>query len=303
MAPLDLDAIRRACPPAAVSRFAPAPTGFLHLGHLVNAIYVWGVTRALGGRVLLRIEDHDRDRSRPAYERGILDDLDWLGFAPDEPSTGDFRRGPCRGRQSDREAVYLQALDDLRTRGLVYVCNCTRAEIASAAGPGGPELRYPGTCRSKRLPETSGAGLRVRLDAGDEPFDDLALGLQTQRPAEQCGDLLVRDRHGCWTYQFAAAVDDLATGVTLVIRGVDLLASTGRQIALARLLGRTEPARFLHHPLMMKSPAQKLSKSDRDTGSRSIRSSGASPGRPACTCQSPCLAACSSSGNSTRTGS
>ena len=120
-------------------------------------------------------------------------------------------------------------------------------------------------------------GLRLRLDPSVERFPDLRLGPQEQRPAEQCGDLLVRDRDGNWTYQFAATVDDFVQGVTLVIRGVDLLESTGRQIQLARLLGRAEPPQFLHHGLIMKTPAQKLSKSDGDTGVRELRAKGWTP--------------------------
>ena len=116
--------------------------------------------------------------------------------------------------------------------------------------------------------------MRVRLEATIERFDDWRHGPQEQRPSEQCGDLLARDREGNWTYQFAAVVDDWRQGVTLVIRGDDLLASTGRQIQLARLLGRTEPPSFLHHPLVMKSPTQKLSKSDGDTGIRDLRAKG-----------------------------
>jgi glutamyl/glutaminyl-tRNA synthetase len=253
-----------------ITRFAPAPTGPLHLGHVVNAIYVWGVARARGGTVLLRIEDHDRERSRPEYERAILDDLNWLGFVPDAPALDAFRAGPCEGRQSDRGALYEEALDRLRRMGLVYACECSRADIAAAA----PDLRYPGTCREKRLAETPGRGTRVRLAPSVERFDDLRRGPQEQRPFEQCGDLLVRDRRGNWTYQFAATVDDWLQRVTLVVRGDDLLASTGRQIQLARLLGRIEPPRFLHHPLVMKSPTQKLSKSDNDSGVRALREHG-----------------------------
>jgi glutamyl-Q tRNA(Asp) synthetase len=272
--------------PAILSRFAPAPTGYLHLGHVVNAIYVWGVTRAAGGRILLRIEDHDRRRSRPEYERAILDDLDWLGFVPDEPSTDAFRAGPCAGRQSDRYAVYELALEALRARGLVYACECSRSEILFAQpSPGGPdkqprasptagEIRYPGVCATKCLPEREGLGLRVRLEPSVEQFDDGRRGAQEQRPSAQCGDPLVRGRDGSWTYQFAAAVDDYVQGVTLVIRGDDLLASTGRQIQLARLLGRREPPAFYHHPLVMKTPEQKLSKSDGDTGVRDLRARG-----------------------------
>ena len=118
----------------------------------------------------------------------------------------------------------------------------------------------------------------MRLAPSVERFVDLRHGLQVQRPSEQCGDLLVRDRDGNWTYQFAATVDDLEQGVTLVIRGDDLLSSTGRQIQLARLLGRAEPPAFLHHPLIMKSPRRrKLSKSDGDTGIRELRASGWTP--------------------------
>ena len=310
-----------------ISRFAPAPTGFLHLGHIVNASHVWGEMRTRGGRVLLRIEDHDRQRSRRHFEEAILEDLGWLGFVADEPLV----------RQSERDDIYLQALDSLRRRGLVYACNCSRAEVVAAnigqeianaqaglkpcttddteaevvqafrpaeavvlqAFPGAPEreargggrpaeteLRYPGTCADRGLAEGPGVGLRVRLDPSLERFVDLRLGPQEQRPSEQCGDLLARDRDGHWTYQFAATVDDDVQGVTLVIRGVDLLASTGRQIQLARLLGRDEPPAFLHHPLIMKSaasaggfggPRQKLSKSDGDTGIRELRAQGWTP--------------------------
>jgi glutamyl-tRNA synthetase/glutamyl-Q tRNA(Asp) synthetase len=246
-----------------VTRFAPAPTGFLHLGHVVNAIYVWGIARAEGGRVLLRIEDHDRTRTRPEYEQAILDDLSWLGFVADEPPA----------RQSERAALYEAALDRLRGHGLVYACECSRSEIAAASQPG-LELRYPGTCRDKHLPERPGLGLRIRLAPSVERFDDLRHGRQEQRPAEESGDLLARDRDSNWTYQFAVTVDDHAQGVTHVIRGDDLLSSTGRQIQLARLLGRDAPPRFLHHALVMKSETQKLSKADRDTSVRDLRGAG-----------------------------
>lgn len=258
------------------SRFAPAPTGFLHLGHVVNAIYVWGVTKALGGRVVLRMEDHDRQRCRAEFERAILDDLDWLGFVPDDFPTDAFRAGRCPSRQSDRSEIYEGALAALRADGLVYACECSRSEIMSTATTEG-ELRYPGTCAAKHLVERPGLGTRIRLEPSTERFDDPRHGPQEQRPFEQCGDLLARDRQGNWTYQFAAAVDDREQGVTLVIRGDDLLASTGRQIQLARLLGRSEPPRFLHHALVMKSATQKLSKADGDTSIRDLHTGGLPP--------------------------
>src|SRR5262249_45806658 len=260
-----------------ISRFAPAPTGLLHLGHVVNAIYVWGITRSLGGRVLLRIEDHDKQRSRPEFERAILDDLDWLGFVPDEPETGVFRTGRCPGRQSDRSAIYEASLQRLRSAGFVYACECSRSDIVSAATSSGEEICYPGTCAKKNLIERSGVGMRVRLSASTEQFVDLRHGAIEQRPFEQCGDLLARDREGNWTYQFAVAVDDFEQGVTHVIRGDDLLASTGRQIHLSRLLGRSTPPSFFHHPLVMKSATQKLSKADRDTSVRDLRAAGMRP--------------------------
>lgn len=269
---------RRASSALVITRFAPAPTGFLHLGHVVNAIYVWGMVRAVGGHVLLRIEDHDRQRSRAAYEAALLDDLDWLGFTPDEPDTDHFRAGRCEGRQSDRGHIYEQALETLRQQGLVYACDCTRAVIAAGGGAAG-ELRYPGTCATRSLPERQGTGLRVRLAPSVERFEDGRHGLQEQRPHEQCGDLLVRDREGNWTYQFVATVDDMVQGVSLVIRGDDLLSSTGRQIQLARMLGRAAPPRFCHHGLLMKTAGQKLSKADRDTGVRDFRARGWRPAR------------------------
>ena len=259
-----------------ITRFAPAPTGLLHIGHVVNAIYVWGITKSRGGRVLLRIEDHDRQRSRPEFERAILDDLDWLGFVPDDYRTDAFRAGRCLGRQSDRSEIYERALQKLRAMGLVYACECSRSDIVTASSSGG-ELRYPGTCASKDLPEGAGFGLRVRLAPSTERFVDWRHGPLEQRPSEQCGDLLARDREGNWTYQFAVAVDDHDQGVTHVIRGDDLLSSTGRQIQLARLLGRDAPPEFLHHPLVMKSATQKLSKADGDTSVRDLRAAGMCP--------------------------
>jgi glutamyl-Q tRNA(Asp) synthetase len=245
-------------PSLITTRFAPAPTGYLHLGHVLNAIYVWDIARASGrdARVLLRIEDHDRARSRPEFEAALLEDLAWLGFAADGELT----------RQSERSALYERALDGLRARGLTYACDCSRTDIGSG--------RYPGTCHERNLRESAGAGVRVKLDSTVERFDDLRLGPQEQQPSEQCGDLLVRDRHGNWTYQFAVFVDDWLQNVNLVIRGEDLLDSTGRQIQLGRLVGREQPPAFLHHELVMKTATQKLSKSDGDTGVRDLRAKG-----------------------------
>jgi glutamyl-tRNA synthetase/glutamyl-Q tRNA(Asp) synthetase len=230
---------------------------------VANAIYVWGVARALGGQVLLRIEDHDRIRCRAAYDAALIEDLDWLGFVPDAAG------GRAILRQSDSSEPYERALDDLRRTSTVYACECSRQDIGGQ--------RYGGRCRTRGLDDRPGRGLRVAIAAGAERFDDLLVGPQEQTPARQCGDLLLRDRDGHWTYQFSVTVDDCRHDVSLVIRGTDLLSSTGRQLRLARMLGRIDMPLFLHHPLIEKRPGEKLSKSDSDTGVRDLRRLGLSP--------------------------
>ena len=264
----DVAALAARLPARPRTRFAPSPTGYLHIGHVVNAIYTWGLARALGGEVLLRIEDHDRERSRPEYVRAILDDLAWLGLEPNAAANGPML-------QSGRESFYERALAFLDAQGLVYACACSRKQIEHASGATGEEVRYGGTCRALAFPRGRGLGLRVRIDAGAELFDDALMGRQEQHPIDQTGDLLIRDRLGQWTYQFAVTVDDMVQQVHLVIRGVDLLASTGRQTRLARLLGRPASPVFLHHPLLFSRPGVKLSKSNRDTGVRELRVAGA----------------------------
>lgn len=247
------------------TRFAPAPTGRLHLGHVLNAITVWGVARAFGGSVLLRIEDHDRRRCKPDYEASIREDLAWLGFTPDDEAP----------RQSTRGDRYAELLGDLESREFVYPCSCSRREISGGAGERHAELVYPGSCRNRHLDSDTTAARRVRLPEETQSFHDLRVGAMAQTPALQCGDLLVRDRDGQWTYQFAVTVDDMDQGIDLVIRGEDLLTSTGRQLQLAQLLGRPQPARFLHHGLIRHDDGEKLSKSRGDTGVRERRDAGA----------------------------
>ena len=246
-----------------LTRFAPAPTGYLHIGHVVSALYVWEAARAAGGRVIVRIEDHDRQRSRPEYSEALLQDLAWLGFEPDGPVV----------RQSERDPVYRE-----RSRAWSPPASSTaaRARARPAARRAGARRRaaLPGDLSGPRPAPSRERGVARADGPGVGRFVGGRLGAQAQEPAAQCGDLLVRDRLGNWTYQFAAVADDTAQGITDVIRGEDLLASTGRQIRLARLLGRTEPPRFLHHPLVMASASEKLS-------SRTARPACAPCGRPA----------------------
>ena len=225
-----------------LTRYAPSPTGHLHLGHVVNAIYVWGLARAAGGRVLLRMEDHDRIRCRPEYEAGILEDLAWLGFVPDEGLHPLIR-------QSDRDSVYREALERLRHTHHVYACDCSRKRIAVE--------HYDGFCRTRGLTDGPGRGLRVQMDDG--------------------GDLLLRDRDGNWTYHFAVTIDDVQQRITHIIRGEDLLSSTERQLRLRRMLGVAASPEYVHHPLVLKPNGEKLSKSAGDTGVRELRHAGLTP--------------------------
>ena len=253
-----------AFPAGARTRFAPAPTGYLHLGHLANAIWVWGVAGATGGRVVLRIEDHDRVRSRPEYEEALPEDLAWLGFIADE--------GPHR--QSDDGAPYGAALEALHGEVLVYGCDCSRSTFEAWShehgrlwhGPG-----CPGDCRQRGL---DGPVLRVALGGGSERWMDAIVGPCADEVAAGAGDLPIRDRDGNWTYGFAVVVDDRRQDIDLVIRGRDLLSATPAQIRLARLLGRETTPSFAHHPLIRRPDGSKLSKADGDTSVRELRAAG-----------------------------
>jgi glutamyl/glutaminyl-tRNA synthetase len=249
------------------TRYAPAPTGYLHLGHVANAVWVWGMAHGVGARVLLRIEDHDRTRSRPDYDQALLEDLAWLGFTPDE--------GPVR--QSDDDRPYAGALERLRSDGLVYGCDCSRSTFEAWAhehgrrwhGPG-----CPGGCRGRGL---DGPVLRAALGGGSEAWMDVLVGPCSDEVAAD-GDLPIRDRDGHWTYPYSVVVDDLRQEVDLVVRGRDLLGATAAQIRLGRLLGRSRPATFAHHPLVRDDRGRKLSKADGATSVRDLRAAGRTAG-------------------------
>jgi glutamyl/glutaminyl-tRNA synthetase len=265
------------------TRFAPAPTGYLHLGHVANALVVWGVAGARAGTVVLRIEDHDRGRCRPGFETALLEDLDALGFTPDEPPIAQLRGGaPSPWRQRDNDRAYAAAAADLTERGLVYACDCSRSTFAAwAAGHGRAWTGSgcPGGCAGRGLPlAPSGVGWRVGLGAGEEAWADLGLGPQSGEPSASA-DLLVRDRDGNWTYALCVVVDDLRHDIDLVIRGADLTDATASQIRLGRLLGRRTPPRFLHHPLVRRPDGRKLSKADGSTAVRDLLAAGSTPGQ------------------------
>lgn len=270
-------------PERPTTRFAPSPTGFLHLGHVAHALWVWGVARYSGGKVVLRIEDHDRDRCRPEYEAQILADLEWLGLEPDADSVGSLRSDErSRFRQSDSDGDYTAAVAALSRVTQVYGCTCSRSRIAQDADMGqlqeGHEVPYSGRCREAGIGPAPGVVIRAKLPDISVSFTDLRLGAQLQTPAEQCGDLAIADLRGNWTYQFAVAVDDRRHGIDLIIRGEDLLESTGRQLLLGELLGRESPARLLHHPLIRDEHGRKLNKRDRALSLAAMRAGGMTAG-------------------------
>jgi glutamyl-Q tRNA(Asp) synthetase len=241
-----------------VGRFAPSPTGPLHFGSLVAAIASWLDARAAGGRWLVRIEDVDEPRTVGGAIDEILRALDALGLHHDGAIV----------RQSQRKALYADALERLRRGGHLYRCACSRREIEDSAlrGPEGPI--YPGTCRADRSAYAADAVLdancavRFAIAGGRVEFDDRVQGRIVQDVAREVGDFVLRRRDGLFAYQLAVVVDDADQGVTDVVRGADLLGSTARQVLVQRALGVPTP-RYLHFPVVVDASGEKLSKQTR----------------------------------------
>lgn len=263
--------------PPPTGRFAPSPTGRMHLGNVYAALLSWLSVRSHGGRWILRIEDLDPQRSRPEYARQIEDDLRWLGLDWDEgglDGLGDH--GPYV--QSRRGEFYAEALRQLDKTGRLYPCTCTRADIMASQAPHQSDGRiiYSRHCLPARLGgSATGSGGRpaaLRLFVGDEAvdFDDVVCGPQHVDLASTCGDFVVRRADGAWAYQLAVVVDDALMGVTEVARGNDLLLSAAQQIYLYRLLGHTPP-RFAHFPLLVNAEGRRLSKRDRSLSLAELR--------------------------------
>lgn len=260
------------------TRFAPSPTGLLHRGHALSALIGWQMARAAGGRFVLRIEDIDTTRCRPAYQAGILDDLAWLGLDWDGPVW----------RQSERSPVYRGALDRLIAMGAAYPCFCSRADIAAAvAAPHGPDgALYPGTCRAmsaaqqaQRLAHEAPAW---RLDVraaqaitGPLTWHDAQTGWQNAQ-AEAGGDIVIARRDVGTAYALAVVVDDAAQGITDVVRGRDLFEATHAQRLLQALLGLPTP-RYHHHALLLGADGRRLAKRDTGETLAALRVGGMAP--------------------------
>lgn len=239
-------------------RFAPSPTGRMHLGNVFSALLSWLSARAQGGTWLLRIEDIDPQRSRHEYADMLMDDLQWLGL--------EWNGEPCwQSRRGDIYARYLQQLTDA---GLIYPCYCTRADILATQAPHESDGRvvYKGTCRNLPPGARKGpAALRMKVPEegrGIVTFTDGHYGTHTVDLTTQCGDFIVRRKDGAWAYQLAVVVDDALMGINEVVRGRDLLLSSPQQIYLAQQLGFTPP-RFTHLPLLCNTAGQRLSKRDK----------------------------------------
>jgi glutamyl-tRNA synthetase len=249
-----------------VGRFAPSPTGALHLGTARTALLAWARARAAGGRFELRMEDLDAPRVRPGSEASILEDLRWLGLDWDGPIL----------RQSARTALYAAALEALKLAGRAYPCTCSRKEVEAAvraphAEDEGPA--YPGTCRRGVSHPDRRAAWRFRMDA-PEPWVDGRLGPQPGL----ADDFVLCRADGVFSYQLACAVDDAEQGVTEVVRAEDLAGSASRQQALLKALGRAHPA-WWHGPLLRGPDGARLSKRHASIGVAAFRKAGWSPER------------------------
>ncbi|MCA0996560.1 tRNA glutamyl-Q(34) synthetase GluQRS [Alloyangia pacifica] len=278
------------------TRFAPSPTGPLHLGHAYSALLAAGMARAADGAFLLRIEDIDSTRSRPHWEAQILEDLQWLGLTWDEPPM----------RQSDRLPAYEAALDDLWARELIYPCHCSRRDIQAAAsapqegaepayGPDG--LVYPGTCRDRlapgygATPRPHGEALRLNMRKAlaqiDAPlgFEETGAGpdgetgpivIAPEALIHGIGDVVLSRRDFPGSYHLSVVLDDAAQGITHVVRGRDLFEATAIHVVLQHLLGLATPV-YHHHDLIRDAQGKRLAKRDDARAIATYRDSGATP--------------------------
>ena len=242
-------------------RFAPSPSGRMHLGNLWSALLAWLSARSQGGEMVLRLEDLDPDRCTRAWCDQVMRDLEWLGLTWDNEPV----------YQSERTAVYAEAFHALEERGLIYPCYCTRAERLAASAPhrSDGQTIYDGRCsrlteaEREALSQTRRPAWRVKVGQESITFCDFLYGEYKEDLKTDCGDFILRRSDGVYAYQLAVVADDAAIGVTQVVRGSDLLSSTPRQIYLQRLLGLPEPE-YGHVPLLLAADGRRLAKRDRD---------------------------------------
>lgn len=268
-------------PPRPTGRFAPSPTGYMHLGNAWSFLLNWLALRSASGHILLRMDDIDPQRSREHYAKAIIEDLEWLDLdwdAWDDPAS---MGGMCV--QSQNLDHYGQAVKSLESSNLVYPCFCTRGELRSLANAphvGDIGAPYPGTCRdlsqeqrAEKIRGGKAACLRLRCPEGAVKFTDILQGTQCFSPLDFGGDFALKRSDGVFAYQLATVVDDARMGVNLVLRGRDLLSSTPRQLLLYHLLGHKAPA-FAHLPLLLDANGERLAKRHASLSLRSLRARG-----------------------------
>ena len=259
-----------------VGRFAPTPSGRMHLGNVLSCLMSWLGARSVGGKMVMRVEDLDPRAANREVAALLMEDLLWLGL--------DWDEGPVY--QSDRSEVYAEAVEQLEAQGLTYPCFCTRSELHAASAPHASDgtYVYQGTCRNLTAEQVHERLLvrppatRLRVPDKDDPagtisFADLVVGDRSEVLATGCGDFLIRRSDGVFGYQLAVVVDDGAMGVTQVVRGRDLLGSCARQRYLQRHLGLPEVA-YAHVPLLVAPDGRRLSKRDRDLDLGVLRERG-----------------------------
>ena len=261
-------------------RFAPSPSGRMHLGNAWSSLLAWLSVRSQGGTMVLRLEDLDRARCKPAFCAGVEEDFRWLGLDWDEGGLG----GGALYRQSLRDEAYRAALEQLAAKDLLYPCFCTRGQLHAASAPhrSDGDVIYPGTCRELTDEERAERAkmrkpaVRIRVPDEEIGFVDRLQGAYSENLAQMCGDFILRRSDGVFAYQLAVVVDDAAMGVTEVVRGQDLLTSTPRQIYLQRLLGFDTPS-YCHVPLLCAADGRRLSKREADLTLQALRKNGVAP--------------------------
>ena len=257
---------------APVGRFAPTPSGRMHLGNVFAAMVAWLSVRSRGGQLVLRMEDLDTERTSAEFAEVLRDDLRWLGL------DWDWETAP----QSQRSQVYDRYFEQLREKGLLYPCYCTRSQLHNVNAPhlADGTYVYPGTCRelseAQRAAFNRAPSWRVRVPQRQYQLTDLCQGEFRQELTEECGDFVVRRADGVYVYQLAVTVDDGEAGVTEVVRGMDLLGSAPRQMYLQELFGFPHP-QYGHVPMLLSPDGRRLSKRDRDLDLGVLRQNTTAP--------------------------
>ncbi len=251
------------------TRFAPSPTGHLHLGHVLSAYWVFDTAKELSADVIVRMEDHDQGRYKKEYEESILEDLAWLGYIDSDTKIS---------YQRDKFTHYENTLNKLKEKSLIYKCDCSRKDIKSRMKSikAGEELCYDSFCRTRQEEIEDSFSYRIKLEEKNYKINDLYLGKLEQTPSRQCGDVLMKDRHGLYSYLFSSTLDDMEDGVNLVIRGQDLTSSAARQKQIREMLGDKEDVFYLHHPLIVDENGKKLSKRSYSESIKSLKDKGMS---------------------------